>query len=266
VDSVIRLEKIILDPHQDLEPARTVVARSDVERALGLGEQPYGKPAMEPASTAVFKTEIERKVAQTTYRVIKELQHLPSSQRLTDKDIAEEIIKRVEEESGPYQPELAGLAEAPSIAEIVSKTTELVVARTIDIPRILVVPKGEMTLGFNPFHLDLSAVNFQPVDRDLLIQLLRTNQQERISASGSIAMEKRLEDYLVRGLIDFDDISYDDHAELLYDLASQVVSHLSGYLDEDDTTKCTPVLRAAARRSDSTTQMQTPTKWGGRRP
>jgi type III restriction enzyme len=234
-DSVIRLEKVILDPQRDLEPARTVVARSDVERELGLGEQPFGKPAMEPASTTVFKTEVERKVAQATYRVIKELQHLPSSQRLTDKDIAEEIVKRVEEETGPYQPELAGLAEAPSIAEIVSKTTELVVSRTIDIPRILVVSKGEMTLGFNPFHLDLSAVNFQPVDRDLLIQHLRTNQQERISASGSVAMEKRLEDYLVRGLIDFDDISYDDHAELLYDLASQVVSHLSGYLDEDDT-------------------------------
>jgi len=234
-DSVIRLEKIILDPHQDLEPARTVVARSDVERELGLGEQPFGKPAMEPASTAVFKTEVERKVAQTTYRVIKQFQHLPSLQRLTDKDIAEEIVKRVEEETGPYQPELAGLAEAPSIAEIVANTTELVVKRTIDVPRILVVPKGEMTLGFNPFHLDMSAVNFQPVDRDLLIQHLRTNQQERISASGSIATEKRLEDYLVRGLIDFDDISYDDHAELLYDLASQVVSHLSGYLDEEDT-------------------------------
>lgn len=234
-DSVIRLQQIILDREQDLKPAHTVVAQSDVERELGSGEPPFGKPATEPASTAVFKTEVERKVAQTTYRVIKQFQHLPSSQRLTDKDIAEEIVKRVEEEAGPYQPQLAGLAEAPSIAEIVSKTTELVVARTIDIPRILVVPKGEVTLGFNPFQLDLSAVNFQPVDRDLLIQHLRTNQQERISASGSIATKQRLEDYLVRGLIDFDDISYDDHAELLYDLAGQVVSHLAGYLDEEDT-------------------------------
>lgn len=55
-----------------------------------------------------------------------------------------------------------------------------------------------------------------------MIQHLRTNQQERISASGSVATEKRLEDYLVRGLIDFDDISYDDHADLLYDLAGEV--------------------------------------------
>jgi type III restriction enzyme len=234
-DSVIRLQQVILDPENDLKPARTVVARSDVERQLGLGEQPSGMPQDESAATSVFKTEVERKVAQTTYRVIKQFQHLPTSVRLTDKDVADEIVKRVEEETGPYQPELAGLAKAPSIAQIVAMTTELVVARTIDIPRILVVPKGEVTLGFNPFRLDLSAVNFQPVDRDLLIQHLRTNQQERISASGSIATERRLEDYLVRGLIDFDDISYDDHAELLYDLAGQVVSHLRAYLDEDDT-------------------------------
>ena len=31
--------------------------------------------------------------------------------------------------------------------------------------------------------------------------------------------EARLEDYIVSGLVDFDDISYDDHADLLYDLA-----------------------------------------------
>jgi type III restriction enzyme len=33
-----------------------------------------------------------------------------------------------------------------------------------------------------------------------------------------IVEEKRPEDYLIRGLIDFNDISYDDHAVLLYKL------------------------------------------------
>lgn len=46
--------------------------------------------------------------------------------------------------------------------------------------------------------------------------------------------EKRPEDYLVRGLIDFNDISYDDHAALLYNLAGQVVAHLRSYLSEED--------------------------------
>ena len=39
---------------------------------------------------------------------------------------------------------------------------------------------------------------------------------------------------LVRGLIDFNDISYDDHAALLYKLAGQVILHLRSYLGEED--------------------------------
>jgi type III restriction enzyme len=72
------------------------------------------------------------------------------------------------------------------------------------------------------------------VDRDLLIQHLRTHEQETLSFSGSQHQEQRLEDYLVRGLINYDDISYDDHADLLYDLAGQMVKHLLGYLSEED--------------------------------
>jgi len=86
-----------------------------------------------------------------------------------------------------------------------------------------------------PFKLDLSGINYQPVTRDLLIQYLRTRQQDTLSALNAQHREQRLEDYIVRALVDFDDISYDDHAELLYDLAGQVTRHLQGYLSEDDT-------------------------------
>lgn len=34
-------------------------------------------------------------------------------------------------------------------------------------------------------------------------------------------------------MIDFDDISYDDHADLLYKLAGQVVAHLRSYLPDE---------------------------------
>ena len=53
-----------------------------------------------------------------------------------------------------------------------------------------------------------------------------------------------LEDYVVSGLVDFDDVSYDDHADLLYDLAAQTVKHFCSYLSEDETRK---VLRCYQR-------------------
>jgi len=37
--------------------------------------------------------------------------------------------------------------------------------------------------------------------------------------------------------VDFDDISYDDHADLLYDLATQTVKHFESYLAEGETAK-----------------------------
>jgi type III restriction enzyme len=42
------------------------------------------------------------------------------------------------------------------------------------------------------------------------------------------------EDYIVRGLIDKDDINYDEHAELLYKLAGQMVRHLQSYLQKPE--------------------------------
>ena len=47
-------------------------------------------------------------------------------------------------------------------------------------------------------------------------------------------MEDRLEDYIVRGLIDYPDINYDEHAELLYKLAGQAVASLRPNLPEDE--------------------------------
>ena len=46
--------------------------------------------------------------------------------------------------------------------------------------------------------------------------------------------EQRLEDYVVSELSDFSDVAYEEHAELLYDLAERVVSHLRSYLSAND--------------------------------
>jgi hypothetical protein len=47
-------------------------------------------------------------------------------------------------------------------------------------------------------------------------------------------MEARLEDYIVSDLVDFDDVAYDNHADLLYDLATQTVQHFRAYLPEEE--------------------------------
>ncbi|MCI0733959.1 MAG: type III restriction endonuclease subunit R, partial [Methylococcaceae bacterium] len=90
----------------------------------------------------------------------------------------------------------------------------------------------------------LDTLKYPAVSDELWIQHLRAHQREIISLGRSGIEEARLEDYVVSGLVDFDDISYDDHADLLYDLAAQTVQHFLAYLSEEDASK---VLRCYQR-------------------
>jgi type III restriction enzyme len=143
----------------------------------------------------------------------------------------------VEEGRIPTQLELEGVATKPDISAIVAKTIEIIVQQTIDIPRILVVPKGAVRTGFRPFELELSGLKYPPVSEELWIQHLRTHHTESVVVNRGGADEARLEDYVVAGLVDFDDVSYDDQADFLYDLALRTVQHFKTYLSEDDTRK-----------------------------
>lgn len=183
----------------------------------------------------LFTTEAEQRVANATIEVIKKYEALPSSSKLNQRDVQESIIKDVLEYITPVQPDMEGMEEeAPDVPAIVARATELYIEKTIDIPRIIIVPKGDVSCGFNDFDLDVSSVSLQPVDDDILIEHLRTHERERLSDGSGVVVEDRPENYLVRVLMDFDDISYDDHAELLYKLSGQVVEHLGSYLSDED--------------------------------
>jgi type III restriction enzyme len=160
-------------------------------------------------------------------------------------EIQAAIVKAVEDrQPSPEQMVLNGFTEKQDIAGVVAKTIELVTQQTIDIPRILVMPKGEMKTGFRPFTLALNALKYPAVSNELWIQHLRTSQLEVLALGRAGDEEARLEDYVVAGLMDFDDISYDEHADLLYDLAGQTVRHFQTYLSEEETRK---VLRCYQR-------------------
>jgi type III restriction enzyme len=78
-------------------------------------------------------------------------------------------------------------------------------------------------------------VNYQPVEQAVLVNHLR-DQSVRIELGidEDGFREPRLENYILRGLNAKDDISYDDHAELLNALAGRVIAHLRSYLPDDD--------------------------------
>jgi type III restriction enzyme len=251
-DSTIHLQQVILNPDQLAQKTVTVVSQPSLTTALGFGAT---QPATSGSAIAqatlpkpLFSTPEEQKVAQITYQVIQKMsgnpEKLPSTSFLRKPDVQKRIFEEVEIQSLPMQTELEGIKTKPNVYAIVSKTTDYIVQNTIDIPRILVVPKGKVRSGFKSFALDLATINYPPPSEELWIQHLRTNKMEILGIGKGGIEEVRLEDYVVSGLVDFDDVSYDDHADLLYDLATQTVKHFLGYLSEDDTRK---VLRLHQR-------------------
>jgi type III restriction enzyme len=164
----------------------------------------------------------------------RDFEGLRRSADLSDPTVQQKLAAKVLEEIRPAQGELAGIVEPVDVQAIVDKTTTAYVENTIDIPLITVVPSGEVTVGYKDFDLDCSSVRYPPVAKDLLIQRLTDNQRFRIVSGDGVVQEPRLENYIVRGLIDMDDISYDDHAQLLYTLAGQLVRHIQSYLSNED--------------------------------
>ena len=234
-DSAIRLQRVYLDPSSDLGKTRTVVSLPNLAEKIGIvSANPI--PGSSPAQPTklIFKTEAEHHIAQAAVEIIKKYENLPASRYLLKKDVQKKITEEVTAYAEAGQHGLSGMSTRADIAAVVAKTVDLVVSQTIDIPRILVMPKGEASIGFNVFKLDCSGIRFQPVERDLLIRQLRTHAQETLSYSGSKQEESRPEDCLVRSLAEFNDISYDTQADLLYDLAGQMVAHLESYLSKDD--------------------------------
>ena len=238
-DSPIRLQQVILEPEQLGEKTVTVVSQSQLASKLGLQPERMtaGTQLSKGAEPSVFNTPEDERVAQITYEVIRTLENqpqlLPSVSYLAKEDVQNKVVREVAAQYRPSQLEMDGVTAGPDIAAIVAKTTELVIHQTIDIPRILVVPTGNVQSGFNSFTLKLDTLNYPPVSEELWVKYLRTDQVDVIAVGKGGTRELRLEDYVVSGLVDFDDVSYDAHADLLYDLAGQVVNRLRSYLPDE---------------------------------
>ena len=249
-DSAIRLQAVVLNPDELGQRTVTVVSQSQLASKLGL------QPEQVTSSTAVagkgeaplFAKPEEQRVAQIAYEVIRKLENqpekLPTVGYLQRPEVREAIAQEVAVQYRPAQLAMDAVVEPPDIAEVVAKTTEFVAQQTIGIPRILVVPTGAVKSGFKPFQLRVETLRYPAVSEELWVQYLRTGGTETVALGRGGIEEERLEDYIVSGLVDFDDISYDDHADLLYNLGGQTVQHFQAYLSEDETRK---VLRCYQR-------------------
>jgi type III restriction enzyme len=244
-DSPINIKAITIGASEEAGKVRTVISSPNITLALNSTEK------NKDLTHDVFSVE-EIPVARAVYEAIQRLAAqpdlVPNSQAL-DKII---IRKKIEEEvTANLLPEQGKLSfddneSKRNVGAIVAKVAALIQQQTIDIPQIQVVPKGAVSLKFDDFSLDLTPFsNFQPVSETMVIQALRTAEQQKLKLNDDQTNSAHSpEDEIVDVLSAFNDVSYDEHAELLYSLASQVTKHIGSYLPADE---IGPLVRTAAK-------------------
>ena len=232
-------------------PKQTVVVAPVVETMLGIT---HPVEASKPGETTAagtgdkasqvaqpepkFKTPDEQAAAKLALEAIRKVTRdpkaVPGPKALQSDEVQKQIVAEVTDKLNSGQLTMYPTIDEKKLVMVVREATAVYVTHTIAIPRVIVLPKGVVRAGFNEFTLDLSSFRLQPVSKEILVQHLTSDTREVIGALEGGHEEERLEDYVVRGLIDFDDVSYDEQADLLYNLAGQFIAHLRSYLKDDD--------------------------------
>lgn len=214
----------------------TLVTAPSVVEMIVTGAQPEIPGFTEqPQPAFIFNSPEEGRAAEVTLEVIKRYERkLGSAEALREETVQKQIADEVRDLVRPIQGTLDGMVQAPRIDQIVQKVTETVADRTISIPQIVVLPKKQITFTFADFDLaNLEAVNNRPIEDGLVIEDLRTQARVYLARTLDDPREARPEDYLVRYLIERNEIDYDAHAALLYKLASQMVARINSYLTDE---------------------------------
>lgn len=238
------------------KPTKTLVVEPIFKGILGIGrgateassdihptpDTPAPSPGSHGQPVAVpkprFTSPAEQRIAQCALdailKVSRDSKAVPGPVALASAEGQQKIAKEVQVLLNSGQLELLPGLDLVQVEAVIKETTEVYLQHTIAIPRVLVLPQGTVTAGFHPFQLDIVNVRLLPVSQDILIQHLASDNRDTIAALDGGHQEARLEDYIVRGLIDFDDVNYDEEADLLYDLSAQFVGHLRSYLQDDN--------------------------------
>ncbi|WP_298917933.1 DEAD/DEAH box helicase family protein [uncultured Algimonas sp.] len=242
-DSVVKLKTLTIGEGGDISDDTKVIVESvpayiaamtgaaTVESQIGLEVNDA-----QSQSEITYNTPIEQETAKDILNVLNAMGHVVSgANELSTADRQKEIVKRVSMMQERQQGALEGIVDAPDLERMVAQVTKVFTENLIEIPDIVVLPSNEVNFWFEDFDLDTSNQSrFQPISERLIIQQLRDEIRTELARTLDAPKEERVENYIVKHLMDYPDIDYDSQAELLYKLAGQSVAFIQSYAEGDE--------------------------------
>ncbi|MGL5149635.1 MAG: DEAD/DEAH box helicase, partial [Clostridium sp.] len=233
-DSIIKKENIIeIDANEISEKKEVVTTETKFEENLREREEQLNNIASETErQSEKLRIEVDRKVVEeinTIYNTVSNIKEFKNDEikkivvdRLKDSlETSDQII--FEEFKNEYVRE---------IEERYDSIVEEYISNIIEIPRIVIQPTEEVICGFNDFDLDVSKLNYQPIDEEIIRKSLVYGSVERFSNRNGANEIKSLEEILLVELLNNTDIDYERDVELIYKLITQALNKLKSYLND----------------------------------
>ena len=241
-DSVVKLKTLTIGENGDISDEAKVVVEAVPNHIAALTgarsvQSQVGGEMKEPEQPPItYNTEEEQSVAKDTLNVIDAMsREIAGVKDLQKPEVQKEIQKRVRALQERQQGQLEGIVKQPDVAGIVAQVTKVFADNIIEIPDIVVLPSGEVNFWFEDFDLkNLEQIRFQPMSDRLVIKTLREGIMSELARAVDAPREERVENYIVKHLMDHPQIDYDSQADLLYKLAGQVVEQIRSYAESEE--------------------------------
>ena len=236
-DSIL-MKEYFIDPEDELfkKNQEVVVATTQTEADFQKRENEIAK--IESEEVRVQETEklnVEREIFTQIYNS----EDLTGVNDLNKKGVKDKIKKSIKNKAkqGVLFENLKEKDLEEAFENSYNKITDSIIEKTIEIPRITIQLKNDTEFSFKDFDLDTSNIGqFPPVEQEIFVRYLQEQKKvytHSVTNSGSSGRDSWL-NTIVNELLNYDEIDYDEHSDLLYKLATQALEHLKSYLGKDE--------------------------------
>lgn len=232
-DSIIKKENIIeIDEEELSHPKEVVTSANKIQEQFQKEKEEIEKiEAPEEKQKATIVLEAKKTILENFTKP------QPSVARIGDlkkEEIKQQAIAKIKENK-EFKEQLPAFQEEiiKQVETVYDELVEEFITQTIEIPRITIQPSEEVIAYFKDFDLDVSKLNQQPNEEEIISHELRTHKEMTIIGKGGITQD-RAENMIVNELINFPEIDYDTTSELLFKLTYQAINKYKSYLQDED--------------------------------
>lgn len=212
--------------------------KEDIETAEAVGI------AIEQVLSAPVNIVVPAKQPEETKPQNTEPSHSVVQKVITSRDLSKPEVMEIIKEKAKQNLEVGGQMRLDmdevekKIDQAIAPLVEQKVKSTIEIPDVILIPKGGQAKIYHDFDLNIEYWFDYAVPTDeILIENLKDNEVNTLTGEANVVLPDTLPNVLLNELLNQKEISYRKNAALLYKLVEQAIAFVGQKKTEDETQK-----------------------------